>query len=434
MNALARMPAPSVTVPLPIAPSAETPDGTPAARVAADPVPLTIPAAAFGPRGTIAFWLKLPRTIRRCETEVPVMASDAMSIHAIGKENFAQLLLTFGPAMVGEEQAVIRGLLTHLKADQWYHVAFTWDGETRNNHFILDGLDQGTPEPKAKAGIVHGVGDAAPGITMALGSPGLAASAPQFWDTVLPASVIASALRAADHERYEDEGINYTDETLSVDDFPSKRPVYETDFDDPAELDNWVREGGESATIADGRLKLQTGPSPEEGQHLVLWLRQELPADFLAEWTMRPYDKTNGLTIVVFNARGRNGEDLFDPGLRPRNGEFVDYHSGDLDNYHISYYAGHRGSVNLRKNYGFYLAALGAERVHTSPPGPFHRITLLKQGGKIRLATDGIVSLKFDDDGTTYAPVHAHPGRLGLRQMLHSWYTEYEYFRAWEIG
>ena len=67
-------------------------------------------------------------------------------------------------------------------------------------------------------------------------------------------------------------------------------------------------------------------------------------------------------------------------------------------------------------------------------PKPFHKITLLKQGGKIRLATDGVVSLKFDDDGATYGPVHSHPGRLGLRQMLHSWYTEYEYFRTWEIG
>ena len=89
--------------------------------------------------------------------------------------------------------------------------------------------------------------------------------------------------------------------------------------------------------------------------------------------------------------------------------------------------------MNLRKNYGFYLAAIGVERVHTAPPRTFHTMTLLKQGSKIRLATDGAVSIACDDDGETYGPVHTHSGKLGLRQMLHAWYTEHEYSRAWSI-
>ncbi|HJN15657.1 MAG TPA: DUF1961 family protein, partial [Armatimonadota bacterium] len=236
------------------------------------------------------------------------------------------------------------------------------------------------------------------------------------------------------HERYDDEGINYTDETLTSQAVDDKRLIYSTDFDDEAELDNWVREGGKSAAIVDGRLRLTAGPSPDEGQHIVLWLKDELPADFMAEWQFRPSDKQNGLTIVFLNARGRNGESIFDPNLEPRDGTFKQYHSGDLGSYHISYYAGHRGSVNLRKNHGFDLTAIGREFVHNAPAQDWHTVTLLKRGGKIRLAVDGKVSLKYDDDGGTYGPIHEHSGWFALRQMYQAWYTEYDDLRVWELG
>jgi len=408
------------------------PGGASAYHLKPEPTSAVAPAAAFGMRGTVAFWLKLPRTVRRCEMSMDLIESDALSVQLTGQENFAQITLRFGPAMA-DGQAIIRGLLTHLKAGRWYHVAYTWDGDVPENHFVLDGLDQGTPEPRSKPGVVRGLKPGSGEQELALAGDDVYMTAPQFWNTQLPPRAIAALVRGSGHPRYESEGVNYTDETLSIDDFPDRQLVYEANFADSAELENWVREGGESATIVDGRLKLQTGPSPQEGQHIVFWLKQELPADFLAQWSFKPYDKQDGLAIVFFNARGRGGEDIFDPKLSPRDGEFVDYHSGDLDNYHISYYAGHRGSANLRKNHGFYLAAIGVERIHDAPADTFHDITLLKHRGMIRLAVDGTVAITYDDDGETYGPFHSHPGSLGLRQMLHSWYTEYGDFRAWAI-
>jgi len=428
-------PAPTFAPRLPQETALCAPDGSPAVEIGDTPVSVDIPPSALGKRGTIAFWFKLPKTIRLDESETPLIKSPALAVSALERGNCIQFLLAFGPAMLRseEESAAIRGLLTHLKGERWYHVAFTWDGDSVENHFILDGMGQGTPEPRAKPGVVTGADPGGGAITMSLGSSGVTVTAPVFWDHVVPAESLEAKIRAAGHPRYDDEGMNYTDEALSIDMFPDKTLLYETDFDDPSDLNVWVREGGESATVANGCLKLQTGPAPGEGQHIVFWLNRDLPADFLAEWTLRPYDKQYGLTIVFFNARGRNGEDIFDPNLPPRDGEFQHYHSGALDNYHISYYAGHRGSANLRRNYGFHLAAIGVERVHTAPPETFHTITLLKQGGRVRLAVDGKVSVKFDDDGETYGPVHNHPGRLALRQMMQAWYTEYEYFRAWAL-
>ena len=410
----------------------KAPDGSSALLVEAEPLKVNVPATALGETGTLAFWVKLPQEVRSGDATIPLIASDALNVTVRERDSFVNLILTFGPAMLADPEARprIAGLLTHLKADRWYHVAFTWNGASPDNHLVLDGLDQGTPEPQATPGAVKG---AETEVEFSLGSPGVTIGGPVLSTEAIPAEALAAWLRALGHPRYEDEGINYTDETLTSNDIEAKELIYSTDFDDEAELENWVREGGESATIVDGRLRLQTGPSPEEGQHIVFWLTEQLPPDFLAEWQFRPYDKQHGLTIVFFNARGRNGESIFDPKLAPRDGTFVQYTRGDLDAYHISYYAGHRGSVNLRKNHGFYLAAIGNEYVHNASPETFHTITLLKQGGKVRLAVDGKVSLKFDDDGETYGPIHEHAGWFGLRQMFQAWYTEYDDLRIWGL-
>ena len=394
---------------------------------------ITVEAADLGPKGTLAFWFAMDYELRNGDDSRTLIESEALQVVARERESFTQLILTFGPEMTGgrKANARIQGLLTHLKRERWYHVAFTWDAEERDNHFILDGLNQGMPEPRAPAGVITGASE---DVVLTVGSNHAAMSMPIIKPVqVSPASVMA-AMERHGHERYDDEGVNYTDETLRSEDIEGKRLVYSTGFEDEAVLGEWVREGGESASIEEGRLRLTAGPSAEEGQHIVFWLKEGLPANFLAEWKFRPYDKENGLTIVFFNARGVNGESIFDPGLAPRDGTFVQYTKGDLDSYHISYYAGHRGSVNLRKNQGFYLTAIGREYVHDAPPETFHTITLLKEGGKIRLAVDGKVSLKCDDDGETYGPVHEHGGWFGLRQMFQAWYTEYDDLRVWALG
>src|SRR5690606_21877515 len=120
------------------------------------------------------------------------------------------------------------------------------------------------------------------------------------------------------------------------------------------------------------------------------------------------------------------GESIFDPALKPRTGFFAHYHSGDLNNYHVSYWAGSRGTANVRKNRGFHLVATGPDLVVEAPAASLQTIGIYKRGGMIRLTVDGVVSVAFDDDGKTYGPIWTHSGWIGLRQMGHTLRCEYD--------
>ncbi len=216
-----------------------------------------------------------------------------------------------------------------------------------------------------------------------------------------------------------------------------EHPVYETTFDDEAILKDWKLEGGKRASISNGNLVLESEPrQTEEGRdpnHLVFWLKKEAPADFLLEFTVRPKNRKEGLNIVFFNARGINGESIFDPSLQKRNGIFKQYHSGDLDSYHISYWAGTRKFSNLRKNKGFYLVSSGKDYIGTGSPDTFQTVRIYKRGGEIRVMVDDVVALAFDDDGKAYGQVHTHSGWIGLRQMGHTLRCEYEYVKVYPL-
>ena len=214
-----------------------------------------------------------------------------------------------------------------------------------------------------------------------------------------------------------------------------EHPVYSTTFDDPAELSRWVLEGGKGAAIESGLLVLESTP-PVEGEksdHLVYWLNEVFPADFLLEFSIRPQNRKDGLAIVFFNARGINGESIFDPALKSRDGVFKQYHSGDLNNYHISYWAGDRGTANIRKNAGFNLVATGPDLVTSGAADAFQTVRIYKKGGSIRLIVDDVISAAWDDDGVTYGPVHTNDGWIGLRQMEHAIRCEYDHLKVYPL-
>lgn len=207
-------------------------------------------------------------------------------------------------------------------------------------------------------------------------------------------------------------------------------PVYITTFDPPDALADWRLEGGLRMSVANGALMLESrAPGPNlkvTDNHLVCWLTKEIPADFLLEFRVRPQNRQRGLNIVFFSARGLHGESIFAPTLQPRSGLFSQYHSGDLNNYHVSYWAGDRGTANVRKNKGFALVATGPDLISAAPAGSWQTVQLAKRGGTIRLAVDGILSVGYDDLGVEHGPVWNHSGWIGLRQMAHTVQCEYD--------
>jgi hypothetical protein len=211
-----------------------------------------------------------------------------------------------------------------------------------------------------------------------------------------------------------------------------QRPIYQTTFDDPSVLKEWRLEGGKRASVENGKLVLESEPGQREN-HLVCWLTKEMPPEYLLEFTVRPKDRKEGLNIVFFSTRGAKGESIFDRGLKPRTGVFKQYHSSDINGYHISYWAGDRGTANVRKNAGFHLVATGPDRVKDGPANTFQTVRIYKRGGTIRLMVDDMISVAFDDDGKTYGPVWNHPGWIGLRQMGHTVRCEYDSLKVYPL-
>jgi hypothetical protein len=134
------------------------------------------------------------------------------------------------------------------------------------------------------------------------------------------------------------------------------------------------------------------------------------------------------LAIVFFCARGRTGEDIFDPRLAPRDGTFAHYHSGDLNCYHISYFAGARGTANLRKNHGFHLIQEKPDLVAV-----WRHLQLVRVGPRIRLSVDGQPCIDWVDDGTIGGP-SLGGGKLGFRQMNHLLWGEYANLRVYGLA
>ena len=214
-------------------------------------------------------------------------------------------------------------------------------------------------------------------------------------------------------------------------------PIYTNSFDDASTLKDWQLEGGKQMAITNGRLVLESPPgakTPADNTgHLVCWLRKEIPGDFLLEFSFRPLIRTQGLAIVFFNTRGTNGESIFDHALRKRDGTFIQYLRADLNSYHLSYWAGDRGTAHLRKNYGAYVVAVGDDLIAGAAPDGFQTVRIYKRGGVIRITVDGIVALAYDDDGKTHGPVWRHSGWIGLRQMSHAVRCEYDHLVVWPL-
>ena len=209
--------------------------------------------------------------------------------------------------------------------------------------------------------------------------------------------------------------------------------LYENYFSKASDIDNWVLEGKA------GRVEiLQNGMHQwhKEGDwiwpegHMVHWCPMDFPANFIAEWEVDILSE-KGLCIVFFSAKGVNGKDIFDPSLQKRKGYFGKYIKGDINCYHVSYFAYDRVSANLRRNPGFYLAANGPVGIHPDAK-KVHKVTLIKNDSHIILAVDGKKNIDFIDDGNQFGPV-LQDGKIGFRQMNPT-YAVFKNFKVWELN
>ena len=200
--------------------------------------------------------------------------------------------------------------------------------------------------------------------------------------------------------------------------------LYDNPLSSPECLRDFTLEGSALTSFPGDCLRLENAESEQLGQkaNYVLWCTRSFPADLLLEMAFRPV-REPGLAMLFFSASGRDGRGLFDPSLSPRTGEYVQYHHGDINAFHLSFFRRKEKderrfhTCNLRKSYGFYLVAQGADPIpDASDADGFYTLSLLKQGPVIRFAVDDLEILRFQDDGESFGPLLGG-GCVGLRQL-----------------
>ena len=145
-----------------------------------------------------------------------------------------------------------------------------------------------------------------------------------------------------------------------------------------------------------GRLRLESLRPPEDGQdaNIVLWCPRGLRRR-TSRWSGTSGRSASPACASSSSTRaGVQGEDLFD--LAPRTGPYEQYHHGDLDAYHVSYFRRMWPSerklhtCNLRKSYGFHLVAQGPDPLPAvlDAQGPY-ALRLTVHSGVITFAVGG---------------------------------------------
>ncbi len=199
--------------------------------------------------------------------------------------------------------------------------------------------------------------------------------------------------------------------------------LYENPLATQRDIARFVIEGQAEISIRDGATRIASALDEALGQaaNYVWWCPEELPSNVWLEWDFWP-EAERGLCMFFFAARGRGGEDLFDPRLPPRAGEYRQYNRGAIDAFHVSYYRrraerSRLNLCNLRKSHGFHLVASAADPIpaahRATPP---YRMRVVKAGRHVGFWIDELPVLHFADDGQTHGPLLGG-GKVGFRQM-----------------
>lgn len=200
--------------------------------------------------------------------------------------------------------------------------------------------------------------------------------------------------------------------------------IYENPLDSQESIKDFILEGKAEISFPDGAMRLKNALSPQEGQkaNFVLWCPVSFPSDVRIDWEFRPIEEP-GLAMMFFAAKARSGVSIFDETLSKRTGEYVQYHSGDINAFHVSYFrrkepderAFH--TCNLRKSYGFHLVTQGADPIpDASPDSDWYQISVVKKSGKVIFFVNNLQIFEFDDDGVTYGDILTG-GCIGFRQL-----------------
>lgn len=198
--------------------------------------------------------------------------------------------------------------------------------------------------------------------------------------------------------------------------------LYSNPLAGPDDMAGWVAEGPLLMKRREGTLELSGALDDQEfgdHAHWTVWCPRDFPDGIRISWDFRPLAEP-GLAMLFFAATGQSGLDLFSPALAPRSGYYPQYHSGDIDTLHVSYfrhkYPSERAfrTCNLRKSAGFELVAQGADPLPpTEDAAGFYRLEIVKDGPRVAFSINGLLLFEWHDSSGKVLG----GGRIGFRQM-----------------
>lgn len=221
--------------------------------------------------------------------------------------------------------------------------------------------------------------------------------------------------------------------------FNEEKLLYENPLAKPEDIRNFIIEGQADINFDNQCMVLKNVLKNELGQkaNYVVWCPETFPENINITWEFRPVSDI-GLCILFLGAKGKHGKDLFDSALAKRTGEYPQYHSGDINAFHISYFrrketeerAFH--TCNLRKSCGFHLVAQGADPLPSADDCvEFYRMEVRKFKNAVTFLINDLEIFTYEDDGVTYgAPLTE--GKIGFRQLA-PLTAEYRNLKVYEL-
>jgi hypothetical protein len=206
------------------------------------------------------------------------------------------------------------------------------------------------------------------------------------------------------------------------------------------DIKDFILEGEAAISFNNGHMRMQNKLSADNGQkaNYVLWCPVDFPDNIRIEWDFMPIEEP-GLCILFFSALGINGESIFDNKLNKRTGEYPQYHHGDINAFHVSYFRRKEPderkfhTCNLRKSYGFNLVAQGADPIpDTADISSMYHLVLIKKENIVKFVINDLEVFEFTDDGHTYGDILTG-GKIGFRQLA-PLVAEYANLEVYSIG
>lgn len=215
--------------------------------------------------------------------------------------------------------------------------------------------------------------------------------------------------------------------------------IYENPLAAAEDIKGFILEGQAQIDFPNGCMQMQNALDNELGQkaNYVIWCPETFPENIKIDWDFRPVTDY-GLCILFFAADGKNGVDLFDSSMQNRTGEYHQYHSSDINAFHVSYFRRKEPderqfhTCNLRKSYGFHLVSQGADPIPSAEEATnFYQMSVKKYQNTISFSVNGLKVFEFKDDGTTYGEC-LKKGKIGFRQLA-PLIAEYRNLKVYEL-